>query len=220
VAERWASFDCYGTLVDWEAGIGGELARLWPGSDAGKLLARFHELEPRVQSGRSIPYRRVLGETLSLLAGSAGLVVPEGRELALADSLPAWPVFPEVPPALNTLRDRGWRLAILSNTDRDLLDASVEAIGVPFDLTVTAADAGSYKPAPGHWRRFREDAAPVAGRHVHVAASLFHDIEPAAGLGLAAVWINRKAESSRLPRAAELRDLTVLPDTLDGLVPG
>jgi 2-haloacid dehalogenase len=117
------------------------------------------------------------------------------------------------------LRARGWRLAILSNIDRDLLQASVERIGVGIDLTVTAADAGSYKPAPGHWNRFFERTNADRARHVHVAASPFHDLRPAARLGLKAVWINRLAEKSRAAREAELPDLSGLPETLDDLVP-
>ena len=106
---------------------------------------------------------------------------------------------------------RGWRLAILSNTDPDLLATSVAAIGVPFDALITAGEAGSYKPAPGHWERFFADTGAARGRHVHVAASLFHDIEPTARMGVTAVWINRLGESSDIPRAGELPDLGGLP---------
>jgi len=120
-------------------------------------------------------------------------------------------------PALAELRSRGWRIAILSNTDADLLAASVDALDVPFDLLITAADAGSYKPAPGHWERFLAETGAERSRHVHVAASLFHDIEPASRMGMPAVWINRLGESSDLPRAAELIDLSDLPDALGRL---
>jgi FMN phosphatase YigB (HAD superfamily) len=107
----------------------------------------------------------------------------------------------------------------LSNTDPDLLDASLEAIGVPVDLCITAAEAGSYKPAPGHWERFFERSGAERERHAHVAASLFHDIAPSRELGLTAVWINRLGETSDLPRTAELGDLAGLPETLEELVP-
>ena len=120
-----------------------------------------------------------------------------------------------MPGALAQLRERGWRLAILSNTDPDLLAASVAAIGVPFDALITASEAGSYKPAPGHWERFFADTGAAPEHHVHVAASLFHDVEPAARMGLETVWINRLGESSSLPRAAELPDLGGLPEVLD-----
>jgi 2-haloacid dehalogenase len=216
---RWATFDCYGTLVDWESGIGRELARLWPDADAEALRERYHEIEPRVQLEGSLPYREVLRQALVLLAESEGLELPPGEEDALARSLPEWPVFPEVPGALAELRARGWRLVPLSNTDPDLLAASLEAIGVPFDGAVVAGEIGSYKPAHGHWRTFYERFGAGGERHVHVAASLFHDIAPAHDLGIRAVWINRLEETSDLPRAAELPDLSDLPETLDALVP-
>jgi 2-haloacid dehalogenase len=129
-----------------------------------------------------------------------------------------WPPFSEVPASLTELRLRGWKIGILSNTDPELLDASFEVLGVPTDVRITAAEAGSYKPAPGHWERFFEQTDADRKRHVHVAASLFHDIAPANELGLRAVWINRMHETSDLPRAAELPDLSKLPETLDELV--
>ena len=217
--DRWASFDCYGPLIDWNGGIRATLAPLWPGEDADELLERYHEVEPRVQLEAALPYREVLVETLRLLAKHEGLDLDEADAYALAESLPAWEPFPEAPGALAAVRERGWRVAILSNTDPDLLSASLDRIGVPVDATVTAADAGSYKPALGHWERFRERADAEAGRHVHVAASLFHDIAPSAELGIPAVWVNRLGETSELPRAAELPDLSGLADELDRLVP-
>jgi 2-haloacid dehalogenase len=218
---RWASFDCYGTLVDWNGGIGGQLERLFGVEPAPRLLARYHELEPAVQVEAYRSYREVLTETLIRLAAEQGLAVPEGDEAALARSLPSWPAFPEVPAALAELRARGWRLAILSNTDRDLIAGSERQLGVPFDVVVVAQDIGSYKPAHRHWEAFTERAGVPAGRHVHVAASLFHDIVPASELGLTSVWINRLGESLRpgATPARELPDLRDLPDTLDALVP-
>lgn len=220
-APRWATFDCYGTLIDWNGGIRGQLARLFGAEAAPALLARYHELEPAVQAEAYRSYREVLTETLVRLATEQGLALPEGEEAALADSLPHWPPFPEVPAALAELRARGWRLAILSNTDRDLLTASERQLGVPFDAVVVAEDVGSYKPAHGHWQAFRASVAVAPERHVHVAASLFHDIVPATELGLTSVWINRLGERAG-PGAAparELPDLGALADTLDALVP-
>jgi 2-haloacid dehalogenase len=199
--------------------MGRELSRLWPGEDTDGLLERYHEIEPRVELESSLPYREVLRQALILLAESEGLGLPEGEEDALADSLPGWPVFPEVPGALAELRERGWRLVPLSNTDADLLATSMEAIGVPFDGAIVAGEIGSYKPAHGHWRAFDERFGADPDRHVHVAASLFHDIAPAQELGLPAVWINRLNETSDLPRAAELTNLSRLPATLDEIIP-
>ena len=218
MADRWASFDCDGTLIDWDGGIRGALARLWPEADADALLERYHEIEPRVQLDAALPYREVLRQALVLLAESEGLDLRAGDEYALAESLPSWPPFPEVPGELEELRRRGFRLAILSNTDPDLLAASLARIGVPADATVTAAEAGSYKPAHGHWLRLFERDDVDRSRHVHVAASAFHDLGPAAELGISAVWINRLGEESDRPRAAELSDLHGLADTLDTLV--
>jgi len=218
--ERWASFDCYGTLIDWMGGIRATLRDIWPEHDAELLLAAYHQVEPEVQHGRSVTYRQVLAESLERVAHREGLELYEDDRQALGDSLPSWPPFPEVPSALTELRGRGWRIAILSNTDPDLLDASLEEIGVPVDLRITAAEAGSYKPAHGHWERFFERTGAEREHHIHVAASLFHDIAPAAELGLRSVWINRLHETSELPRAAELTDLSKLPEILDDLVGG
>jgi len=215
---RWASFDCYGTLIDWNGGISRTLARLWPSASGGDLLERYHEIEPRVQLGSARPYREVLGETLELLAESEGLRLEEADKCALGDALPLWPPFPEVPAALAEVRKRGWKLAILSNTDHDLLAASLDAIGVSVDARITAAEAGSYKPAHGHWLRLFERLDVERERHVHVAASAFHDMTPASELGVPMVWINRLGETSDLPRAAELEDLSRLPEILDSLV--
>jgi 2-haloacid dehalogenase len=219
VADRWATFDCYGTLIDWNRGIGDALASLWPDGDRESLLERYHEIEPRVQLGSAAPYRAVLKESLRLLAENEGLALAEANEDLLGDSLPQWPPFPEVPGALAELRGRGFRLAILSNTDPELLDSSLERIGVTIDARVTAAEAGAYKPAPAHWEYFFEHHDADPERHVHVAASLYHDIEPAAELGLKAIWINRLHETSDLPRAAELKDLARLPEVADEVVP-
>jgi 2-haloacid dehalogenase len=197
---RWVTFDCYGTLVDWNAGLRGAL-----GSD--ELLEHYHEVEPQVQAeDPSRTYREVMRETARRL----------GVDADPAGSLPEWPVFPEAPAALQEARGRGWRLAVLSNTDRDLLDASMDAIGVPFDLSIVASEIGSYKPAERHWRAFEETVGRLPD--AHVAQSLFHDIATANALGIPNVWINRLGEHARDTRpTVERRDLTDLADTLDAL---
>ena len=219
MTDRWATFDCYGTLIDWFGGVRSQLVRLWPDADAGALLTTYLGAEARLQEGRGTPYRQVMAEALEAVGQEQGATVPESERDALAASLPSWIVFPEVPGALRELRARGWKLAILSNTDPDLLDASVHAIDVPIDERIVASDIGSYKPAFGHWETFFRRTGADRTRHVHVAASLFHDIEPCAKLGLPAVWINRRGETSMVPRSAELPDLTDLPDTLERLAP-
>jgi 2-haloacid dehalogenase len=199
--DRWATFDCYGTLVDWNAGI-----RSVVGDE---LLPRYHELEPRVEAENpSQPYRDVLREVATRL----GVAEPD----ALPRSLPEWPVFPEVRESLEEARSRGWKLVILSNTDRDFIEASMANIGVPFEFAIVASEVGSYKPALGHWRAFEERMKRLPD--VHVGASHYHDVVPASGLGIPTVWINRLAESFAPPPTREKPDLVALADTLDELV--
>jgi 2-haloacid dehalogenase len=217
--QRWATFDCYGTLIDWNAGILRELERLFGVQDAPRLLERYHELEPEIEQDGSLPYRAVLTEALVRLAEEERLPIPEGESDALARSLPEWEPFPEVSEALDELRRRGWNLVILSNTDRDLITESMKRIGVPFDLAIVAGELGSYKPAPAHWEHFFEATTADKEHHVHVAASLLHDIAPARELGLKSVWINRLGEKPEPKPDRELTDLSGLPDTLDELVP-
>jgi 2-haloacid dehalogenase len=217
--DRWATFDCYGTLVDWRSGIRAQLARLFGEERADRLLARYYELEPLAQRDGRLPYREVLARTLAALAAEAGLTVPDGENDALARSLPDWPVFPEVRSALTEAHVRGWRLGILSNTDRDLIEASMAVIAVPFDLAVAASEIGSYKPAHRHWQVFTETTGVPAEQHVHVAQSLFHDIAATNELGIRSIWINRLGESEGPTPTRELPDLVLLADTLDELVP-
>lgn len=219
--ERWATFDCYGTLVDWNAGIHAELEKLFGVELADTLLTRYHELEPTIQAENpGASYREVLTIALEALAVETGLTLPEGEASALARSLPTWPVFEDVHDGLTQARERGWKLAILSNTDRDLIDASMDAIDVHFDLSIVASEIGSYKPAHAHWEVFHERVGgPNAVQHVHVAQSLYHDIAPAYELGIPSVWINRLDEPDD-PRASTTLLSTVrLADALDSLVP-
>jgi 2-haloacid dehalogenase len=210
---RWATFDCYGTLVDWNGGIRRELARIFGEADAHAKLAAYHEAEPVVEDeDPSLPYREVMGRVLDRLGAPA-----EERD-ALGASLPAWPVFPEVPAALEQARSHGWRLCILSNTDREFIDASMAAIGVPFERAIVASEIRSYKPAHGHWRAFADEIGRMPD--VHVAASLFHDVAPTTELGMPCVWINRLAESSDgYAPARELPTLSGLAEALDELAP-
>ena len=217
--DRWATFDCYGTLVDWNAGIGSILERLWGVEQAPALLERYHELEPGIQAEGYRSYAEVLTLTLEALAREVGYGIPEGESGILAQSLPDWPPFDEVPESLAEVRRRGWKLAILSNSDRDLIGASMKRLDVPFDLAIVAEDVQSYKPAHGHWERFYEVTTADRERHVHVAQSHFHDIVPATELGLTSVWVNRGGEQAEPPPTREIADLTALPDTLDELVP-
>jgi 2-haloacid dehalogenase len=210
--QRWATFDCYGTLIDWNGGIGRELERLFGPNEAGEKLRLYHALEPEIQrEDPSRSYREVMAIALARLGA------PGDEQDALARSLPEWQPFAEVPTALAEARRQGWHLAVLSNTDPDFLAASLARIGVEFDLTVVASEIGSYKPATAHWREFfaRSGASPEG--HVHVGASLFHDIAPATRLGLRTVWINRLGEEAEPQPDVELHTLDGLAETLDSL---
>jgi 2-haloacid dehalogenase len=218
MSQRWVTFDCYGTLIDWDRGLAEAMESLWPRANRDELLRVYHAVEPLTQRGRSIPYREVLARTLEAISAIENLPLEASQNLALAESLPHWPAFPETAASLQSIREQGWKIGILSNTDPELLSRSRLQIGVEPNITITAMDAGSYKPALGHWKRFYETTNADPGSHVHVAASLFHDIVPASQLGIQAVWINRLDEQSDLPRAAELPDLTRLPSVLEGLL--
>ncbi|HUZ14977.1 MAG TPA: HAD-IA family hydrolase [Gaiellaceae bacterium] len=210
---RWATFDCYGTLIDWNGGIRAELVRLFGEDEADGKLERYHELERELEKDGSRSYREVMTEAMRRLGA------PAGEEGGLAASLPRWEPFPEVRAALAEARARGWKLAILSNSDPDLIAASKELIGVPFDETVVASEIRSYKPAPLHWIEFYARTLADKRRHVHVAASGYHDIAPAARLRIPNVWINRLEEHPVVTPTRELPDLTDLSETLDELIP-
>jgi 2-haloacid dehalogenase len=211
--QRWATFDCYGTMIDWNGGIRRELARVFGEERADDLLERYHRLERELEADGRPTYREVMTEAMRRLGA------PPGEEAGLARSLPAWEPFSEVPAAVEEARLHGWRLAVLSNTDRDLLEASIARIGVPFDHSVVAGEIGSYKPSHRHWERFFEETRADRERHVHVAQSHFHDIVPANELGLRSVWINRLRERGEPPPTRDLPNLSRLADTLDELVP-
>ncbi len=212
--DRWATFDCYGTLIDWNGGIRAQLARVFGDGRADELLHRYHELEPELEADGKRSYREVLTEAMRRLGA------PGTEESALADSLPGWQPFPEVPKALMAARGRGWKLAILSNTDRDYIEASLAQLGVPFEVSIVASEIASYKPALGHWRAFEEQIGRLPD--AHVAASLFHDVAPANDLQLTSIWVNRLGEkrdpgTRSVEPTRELPDLTLLAETLDEL---
>lgn len=213
---EWVTFDCYGTLIDWERGITDALIPLLPrGVDRRALAQRYIEVEAEVEKGEYLPYREILDRSGRRLLEENGVTDVASP---LPASLPSWRPFDEVPDALRELRQRGYRIAILSNVDRDLLAASIRAIGVEPDLAVTAEDARSYKPARGHWRTFEERTGAGKANTVHVAASLYHDIRPTTSWGWRNVWIARRIEPLRGAEPTRIHaDLRPLPDTIDEL---
>lgn len=198
----WITFDCYGTLVDWRHGIRTAAELVAPGhGDA--LLAAYHRHEPAVEAAEpAARYRTVLGTTFRRAASDAGVDLPSEQFDVLATTLPYWPVFPDVGPALAELSAAGWHLGVLTNCDRDLFALTRRRLPGQFDLVVTAEDVAAYKPAPAHFQRFAEIAGWPRTRWIHVAQSRSHDIETTATLSIPSIWVNRLAEDTTQVRAS------------------
>lgn len=208
------TFDCYGTLIDWEAGIvraftaaaradGVEL-------EPEAIVAAHAAIEPAVQARGYQTYRDVLTDTAMEMARRIGWSLDRGRAAFLPESIPSWQPFPDTNPALERLAAAGYRLGILSNIDDDLLTATRRHFTVEFDVIVTAEQVRAYKPAPPHFEEARRSIGD--SRWLHAAASYFHDIEPAVQQGIPVVWVNRKAErpTGAARATGEIRDLEEL----------
>lgn len=215
MAARWATFDCYGTLADWRRGMTAAVEPI-AGERTPRFMSAYYEEELAVQSERpSARYRDVLAEGLRRAAARTGVALAPGQDHVLSDAWGAMPIFPDTRQALEQLVNGGWRLAILSNCDDDLLAQTVAAIGVDFDLLVTAEQVGSYKPAPGHWERFAQSTAGRRDVWVHCANSLVHDMRPAHGLGISRVWVDRdRPGASDVPVDAHIHAMAELPAAL------
>ena len=212
------TFDCYGTLVDWEGGITRAFAEAAANDgvvvDSQTVLAAHAEIEPRIQASGYQSYREVLRQTAILVAERLGWSVSNERAAFLADSLPTWEPFEDSNPALRRLTDAGYELGILSNIDDDLLSGTLRRLSVRFGLLVTAQRLRSYKPAHAHFVEARRRIGD--GRWLHAAQSHFHDVVPACRLGIPVAWINRKAETApgdALPDH-EMRTMADLADWL------
>ena len=217
MSRDWVTFDCYGTLADWLGGMRNALAHHVSAEDAERLLHAYHDLEAEVEAQDPAPsYREVLTETLRRAAEREGIALPHGAQTTLVDHWHELPIFDDVGPALSALRENGWSLAILSNCDDDLLATTLERMPVPFDLTVTAEQVGSYKPAPGHWDGFEQRTDGDRGRWVHAAQSWFHDINPASTRDLPRVWVDRldSGEDASLA-TVRITDLRRLPEAVE-----
>jgi putative hydrolase of the HAD superfamily len=190
------TFDCYGTLIDWESGIAG--AFLDAAAADGVTLTRndilraYADNEHRVQAEGYRSYREILRDTATRVAKAVGWPIVAERAGFLAESLPSWQPFPDTNPALERLVAAGCRLGILSNIDDDLLAATREHFTVSFDIIVTAQQVRSYKPGHAHFLTARELIGP--SRWLHAAESNFHDVVPTNVLGINNAWINRQRQ--------------------------
>ncbi len=195
------SFDCYGTLIDWETGIWDALQPLimhngGKGVGRGEALALFSAQSNRIEASQpALSYPEVLAQVHAAWAAETGLRTTLSLDHDFSRSIGSWPAFPDTAEALRFLQTR-FRLVILSNVDRAGFAASNRKLGVEFDAVYTAEDIGSYKPSPANFRYLLErasadlDAAP--GRILHTAQSLYHDHAPARACGLANCWIDRQ----------------------------
>jgi 2-haloalkanoic acid dehalogenase type II len=214
------TFDCYGTLVDWEAGISGACLTAAAVSGASPqpeaVLRSYAHHESEVESEGYRSYRDILMQVSRRVAADTGWAIPPGGEAFLPESLPAWPPFPDTNEALLRLSVSGYRLGILSNVDDDLLVATCRQFSVPFDFVITAQQVRSYKPGHAHFTAARERVG--SGRWLHAAQSFFHDVVPASELGIPVAWINRKREAALAGDVAptvELQNLLRLVDWLE-----
>jgi 2-haloacid dehalogenase len=214
---EWLTFDCYGTLIDWEAGI---LAGLRPlvgeaGAAASDdaLLERYGAAEATVEAGPYRRYREVLARGAEAVCRDLGATPGDAALAAFGGSVVDWQAFPDSAEALARLQAR-FRLAVITNCDDDLFAASNRRLGVDFDFVVTAQQCGGYKPDPHNFEVAFERIDRPRERILHVAQSLFHDHVPAKALGMTTVWINRRHDrpgSGATPPAAAIPDL-VTPD--------
>ncbi|MCY4112314.1 MAG: HAD-IA family hydrolase [Chloroflexi bacterium] len=211
---QWVSFDCYGTLIDWETGIAEAVAPVLASHGIRKsraeVLALFADAEPRVQCAGYLEYRRVLRRVMALIGSDLGFQPTESELACLAETLPRWPVFPDTLDALRALQSR-FKLAVISNVDDDLFAGTAEVLDIDFDAVVTAQQIRSYKPSLRNFHAAATRMAVTTDAWLHVAESLYHDIAPANRLGIASVWVNRANRGGGTRRVDAVPDL-VAPD--------
>jgi 2-haloacid dehalogenase len=212
---RWLTFDCYGTIADWNTCMLGALDQV-AGAQSAPLLAAYHRTGPILEAlPEWRPYREVLTDGLRLAAQRIGFALGDEQASAFVAAWPTMPVFPDVAEALGTLASFGWRLAILTNCDDDLFAETSAKLPVPFEVVVTAEQVRSYKPDLGHFRKFAELTGATPANWIHVANSWVHDILPAARMGLRSVWVDRD-HTGHPAKFAERRVTTMrrLPETV------
>ena len=222
------SFDCYGTLIDWEGGILSAIGQVLSKHDASlnddQILRLYATLESKAEQGEFENYKSVLRTVMEGFGRETGFKPDRDERDCLVDSLPNWQPFPDAVQALRSLK-RNYKLAVISNVDDDLFSASERRLQMSFDWVVTAEQVGAYKPSLEMFTAAVERMALPGDRILHVAQSLYHDIVPAHKLGLATVWVNRrrgKEGSGATPQAHAEPDLEV-PDLLalvSALAPG
>ena len=211
MANRWVTFDCFGTLVDWHGGFAAILSSI-AGERVGDLLTAYHRHEKAVEGERPHRlYKDVLATAVRRAAQEMELSITDEQATVLPRNWGSLRVFPDVEPALVGLRAQGYRLAVLTNCDDDLFAQTQRSFRQPFDLVVTAEQVKDYKPSHSHFRRFFRMSGVDMVDWVHVACSWFHDIAPAREYGVKSIWVDRDCTgqdpfgaSARLPDAQNL----------------
>lgn len=215
---RYLTLDCYGTLIDWKTGIEEALAAAFGGRvDEERLMTDYLQAEKSEESSYK-KYREVLEGSFNSVATSLRATLDPGAAAAFADSLPRWPVFPDSVAFLKEMGSRGYKRYILSNVDNDLLEETIGNAHLEVDGFITAEEVRSYKPEPGHWLEFLRRVGAEREDVLHVAQSLYHDIVPTQGLGIASAWVNRYG--GPLPREAAPWAVTDNLRNLGGLLTG
>ncbi len=212
----WLSFDCYGTLIDWETGILGYMRPLLHAKGCAigdaKILALYSELEPREQAGHYRSYRQVLAGVVRDFAHELRFEVSDGEAAGLAESIRDWPPFADTVAGLQRLHSR-YKLAVLSNIDDDLFAYTAPKLEVRLDAVVTAQQVHSYKPSLNNFEALLRKYAIPRERLLHVAESLFHDVEPARSLEIATVWVNRRqGKEAAASKLADVKADLEVPD--------
>ncbi len=212
---EWVSFDCYGTLVDWETGISSAVSSVLDiygvRKASAEILELFSDVEPVVQSsGAFKEYRVALREVMRMIGDRLSLPLTETDTNCLSVSMPHWPVFPDARDALHNLKQR-YKMAIISNVDDDLFAGSARSLGVEFDAVVTSQQAQAYKPNPHSFELAETVMGVNKGRWLHVGESLYHDIEPANRLGIRSIWVNRPDRGGGTRKTNAQPDL-IVPD--------
>lgn len=214
--DRWLTFDCFGTLVSWQRGFPKILQRV-AGERAEELANAYHHFEASLEAGEYRSYKQILRDALVSGAQSIGFPLKPQDENVLAEHWDEQPVFGEVGPALAEVTAAGWKVAALTNCDNDLFERTKRTLPFSFDAQVTAEDVRSYKPAHGHFRRFR-DLVQDPEVWIHVACSYFHDIAPARELGIPRIWIDRDKTGEEPSAASHVQpDLNGLVQSVEGL---
>lgn len=225
---RVVTFDCYGTLVDWEGGAASFLydlaLRHASGSDlsaamlpsAADMRERWERIQFGLIAGAYLSYKQILADSLAVATAEQGWPATRTDQEAFVRSMRSWQPFPDTRPALTAARARGVRLVIISNTDRDIIEHTLRHLEVPFDEVITAEDCRAYKPDPVVFRRALEVIGTPPDQILHVAFGFAYDNAPAKALGMRTAWVNRSARA-RPPGEApdfEWRDLWALPEIL------